>query len=116
MEATKPVIRGIKLGGTLRDKVSVICQLKFPPIPDNEFKTLLAVISFSTNNTLAITPDVSKQIKFEFTLTDTVFTTSLFRLEKKGFINRQGKTVIINPAFTEIDKLDKLVISFQSSE
>ncbi len=113
MDFIKPVIKGIEIDRSIQKKINVIVNLICDGLSDSELNTLESIIKHSSNNTLFITPIVSKYIQDEFGITSSSFSTSLHRLEKKGIIKRSGKTVMIHPYFKDIASLDKLVISFR---
>jgi len=106
------VIKGLTLGGETKIKVQTVCKVMFTDLPDSELNVLLALIKYSTNNSLFITLAVNKQIQAEFGLNDSLVSTALYRLSKKGIIAKSGKTISVHPAFSGIGELSKLVISF----
>lgn len=109
----KPLVKGLKINvATLDKKVEVLAKLISGDLAGTELNTLVSVIQYSTNNSLFITPDISKHIKKEYGIGQSAFSTSLFRLKKKGIIKMDGKTITIHPIFTSVISLDKLVISF----
>ena len=106
------MIRGIKVGGELKDKIGIICKVMFTDLPESEMNLLIALIKYSTNNSLFITTAINKQIQIEFGLNDSLVSTALYRLSKKGVIVKSGKTISVHPAFSGVLELEKLVISF----
>ena len=106
------MIKGLTLGGETKIKVQILCKVMFTDLPDSELNLLLALIKYSTNNSLFITLAVNKQIQAEFGLNDSLVSTALYRLSKKGIIAKSGKTISVHPAFSGIGELSKLVISF----
>lgn len=98
---------------SLKKKVDVVCKICFKQVlSETELDVLAAVILYSTNNSITITSDIGKQIKSEINITDTNFSTSLFRLEKKGVFSKDSKTITLHPAFTGMHDCDKIYISF----
>lgn len=114
MTETKPIIRGIKRPNTLKSKIDILLRVMFETLPEAELKTLTAIIEYSTNGAIAITADIGRQIRDAGGITESSFSTSLYRLEKKGIIKRSGKTVFLNPVFVGIGELDKFVVSFEA--
>jgi len=106
-----PVVRGISSGGTLRERVELVCKIAFTPLAEAELVTLCLLIEYSNNNQIALTPDIGKQVRGS-AVSESSFSTSLHRLEKKKVINRSGRTIIITPLLKDIGNWDKLVISF----
>jgi len=113
MEDTKKIIaRGLPLPNTLESKVGVMCGIKFGELAEGEMNVLLALVKYSSNNSLFMTALISKQIREENGMSDSGLSTAVFRLVKRGVIMRNGKTITLHPVFTNISELDKLVISF----
>ena len=113
MEETKKTIaRGITLDSELKTKVGVMCVIKFGELAEGEMNVLLALVKYSSNNSLFMTALISRQIRGENGMSDSGLSTAVFRLCKRGVIMRNGKTITLHPVFTNISELDKLVISF----
>lgn len=111
---SKPIIRGINIPGQiLHNKVKVLSNVICGGIADSEIIVLEAIIKYSTNNSLFITPIISKQIQTEFIISSSGFSTALFRLAEKGLIKKDSKTITLNPIFTGILTTDKYLISFK---
>lgn len=113
MEETKKTIaRGITLDSELKTKVGVMCGIKFGELAEGEMNVLLALVKYSSNNSLFMTALIARQIREENGMSDSGLSTAVFRLCKRGVIMRNGKTITLHPVFTNISELDKLVISF----
>jgi len=113
MEETKKTIaRGITLDSDLKTKVGVVSKIKFGELGEGEMNVLLALVKYSSNNSLFMTVSVSRQIRQENGMSDSGLSTAVFRLVKRGVVMRNGKTITLHPVFTNISDLDKLVISF----
>jgi len=98
---------------SLKKKVDVVCKICLTEsLSDTELCVLAAVILYSTNNSITITPDIGRQIKTDISISDTNFSTSLFRLEKKGVFTKTGRTITLHPAFTGIHDCDRISVSF----
>lgn len=109
----KPVIRGISIKGPLLyNKVKVLSKLICGDLAESELNALIAIVTYSTNNSIFITPIISKQIQDNFKLSSSSFSTALYRLGEKGLIKKDSKTVTLNPIFTGVSEMDKLIISF----
>lgn len=94
-------------------KVDIVTMVYFKQqLSDTELLVLAAVINYSTNNTITLTPEISKAMRNETGVSDTSFSTSLFRLEKKGLYTKAGRTIQLHPAFSNIHSMDKLSIIF----
>lgn len=113
----KPIIRRIPMhGDPLLNKVKLLSYIIADDLAGSELNVLIAVIKYCTNNSLFITPIISKQLQDEFGINTSLFSTSLFRLAKKGLIKKDSKTVYLNPIFTGCMEMDKLLVSFISDE
>lgn len=104
-------VRGIKVKRA--DRVKIITAIMFGVIPEGEMQTLEAVVKYSVNNTLAVSGGIGKEIKASMGISDTMFSTGLFRLEKRGIITKQGKTIMLHPVYKDIDLLNRFILSFQ---
>lgn len=100
-------------GDVLNRKLSFIVPI-FGGISGTELDILTLIIQYSTNNSICITSDLSKQLQIASGVTRSAFSTSLHRLEKKGIFNRTGKTITLHPVFNNIEKAEKLLITFSA--
>jgi len=108
------MIKGLQIKGKPADrKIETITKICFGQLADSELSLLKTIIDFSTNNSITITPELSKQILVAANLTQSSFGTSLHRLEKKGVLNSMGKTKNLHPVFNNILTWDKILISFE---
>ena len=115
MTENKPIIRSLPIkGNSILKKVEVVSKLIYGSLPYTELSALSAVVTYATNNSLFISPVISQQICLKFGLSKTGLSTSLLRLTEKGLIQKNSKTIIIHPAFLQIDTMDKLLISFSA--
>jgi len=113
MTENKPIIRSICIkGDILSKKIEVVSKLIYGDLPPNELNTLAAIITYQSNNSLFITPIISEQIRIKFGISKTGLSTSLHRLCEKKLIRKDGKTITLNPAFSGLNDMDKLLISF----
>ncbi|MFA7287607.1 MAG: hypothetical protein WC055_01890 [Melioribacteraceae bacterium] len=113
MSENKPVIRGITINGPLLlKKIEVLSKLYCGDLAVSELNTLAAIITYSNNNSLFISPIISRQLQKSFNITPSAFSTSLFRLSQKGLIKKDSKTVTLNPIFTGVMEMDRLLVSF----
>lgn len=78
----------------------------------SERALICKLMEYTINNTIALTIELSEQIRGG--MSGTSFNTGIFRLEKKRAIAKSGKTITLHPIFNNLDKLDQLVINFQS--
>lgn len=113
MEQNKPITRALIISGDkLRKKVEVVCGIKFSPLSAAELDVLVYIIAYSQNNNLFLSPDIAKQIKQNCSIKESSFTTSIFRLCKKGLMEKKGKTILLNKIFAGITEMDNLLIKF----
>jgi DNA-binding MarR family transcriptional regulator len=109
------MIKPIRLtGNQLELKVKCLSAICFGGCAEAELKALTCLIQYSTNNSICLTIDVSKQIIVSAGIGRSAFSTALFRLEKKGIIVRSGKTITLHPVFNKIDETEKILISFSA--
>lgn len=107
-------VKKFKVSGGTQKKAEVISKLVFKEsLSETELDVLAVILDYSTNNAVTLSLDISKQVKQQADVTDSSFSTSLYRLEQKGIIIRQGKTIQFHPAFSNIHAVDSLIISFQ---
>jgi hypothetical protein len=108
------MIKQIKLkGNSLQIKIKCIIELCFGGCSDSELEVMTWLLTYSTGNTITLSTETSRQIKQLAQVGPSAFTTSLFRMEKKGLINRTGKVIRLHPAFNNLDGADKILISFE---
>lgn len=107
-------VKGIKVSAG--ERVKLITLIRFGTIPEGEIKVLQAVLDFSNNNNLAISGGIGKQIKHSTGISDTVFSTGLFRLQKRGIITKKGKTIMLHPCYKDINELSRFIIQFEPAE
>lgn len=94
-------------------RLEIITRAMFGQLSEGELKLLNILISFSTNNSITLTPDLSKQAVSAAGITYSSFGTSIHRLEKKGVISSSGKTKILHPIFNGFNELDGMLINFK---
>jgi DNA-binding MarR family transcriptional regulator len=106
-------VKKFKLNGTTEKRADVICKIFFKQtLPDTELRVLAVILDYSQNNEITITLEVAKQAKLAADVTDTNFSTALFRMEKKGLFSKVGKTITFHPVFNKIHETERIVISF----
>lgn len=102
----------ITLPASLSVKIKTICLMFGHELSAAEFKTLQGLVEVSESNNLFLSVATSSHIKEKFSLTESAFNTSVFRLNKKRLIIRNGKTINLSPMFNNIGQLENLVINF----
>lgn len=111
------MIKPIKLkGSSLQVKCKCILELCFSGCSDSELEILALLIQYSTNNSITLTVDLARQIRQSAGVGESSFSTHLFRLDKKGIMVRQGKTITFHPIFNKIQETEKLLITFVGEE
>ena len=107
------MIKGIKLPGeAINKKIYIVTHSCFGATSESELKLLRVIIDFATNNSITLTPEVSKQIISAAGISSSLFSTSIHRLEKKGILNSMGKTKNLHPVYKDILIWEKILISF----
>lgn len=94
------------------DRVGYAARVMFPPLSESELSLLKILIDYSSQNTITLSADLSRQIIAATGLKETTFNVSLHRLEKKGVIRSTGKTKTLHPIFKDINECKGLLISF----
>jgi hypothetical protein len=111
------MIKPIRLtGDVLSLKVKCLVNICFGGCAETELKSLTYLIQYSTNNSICLSIDISKQICSSAGIGRSAFGTALSRLESKGVIVRSGKTVTFHPVFNNIEVAEKILISFSADE
>jgi hypothetical protein len=111
------MIKKIKLKGSpLQIKIRTISSVCFEKISDSELQTLISLLEYEVAGCTTLTIEVAKQIRSTAGISDSNFNTSLFRLEKKGVIKRNGKTVMFHPVFNNVREFTGLLINFESAD
>lgn len=108
-------VKKFKIKGATEKKADILCKIYFnSSLSDTELKVLAVILDYSTNNSITLTPDIGRQIKNEAAISETSFSTSLFRLEKKGAFTKQSRTITFHPVFSNIHTTEKVIITFES--
>jgi len=106
-------VKKFKLKGTTEKRADVICKIFFKQsLPDTELRVLAVILDYSQNNSITITLEVARQAKLAADVTDTNFSTSLFRMERKGLFSKVGKTINFHPVFNAIHETERIVVTF----
>lgn len=106
-------IKKFKTSNNTNKKAEMLVKICFNvSLSRVELEVLAVIVDFSTNNSLAITLDIAKQIKNLLGISDSSFSTALFRLQEKGVIGKTGKTVTLHPSFNNIHTTEGILISF----
>lgn len=108
------MIKGLTIKNSeLKHKVNALCVLKFKGVSATEEAVLCFLVAVSINNSVALTIDISAQIKQDLGISASSLATCLFRLQEKDIIKKSGKVVTLNPIFNNINEMQKLLITFQ---
>lgn len=96
----------------LKLKIRVIGDLIFGSLSDKEIHLLTHLIGYSINNSMGISPEVSRQFKQQMNITQSDFNVTMHRLDKKGVIVKSGKAITLHPIFHNLNEVDNLIIKF----
>jgi hypothetical protein len=96
----------------LKNKLNVLNAIQGRFLSETETSVLMGFISFSTNNCLTMSVEITKQIKSEYGLSTSNFNTSVHRLEEKGAYKKEGKTIYLNPLYNNITETTGILIQF----
>lgn len=108
------MVKKFKMKSSTEKKAEILCKIFFnSSLSDTELKVLAVILDYSTNNSITLTPDIGRQIKNEAAISETSFSTSLFRLEKKGIFSKVSRTITFHPVFSNIHTTERIVINFE---
>lgn len=108
------MIKSIKLPVNRADKIDILTKICFDPISDSELRLLKVLIDFSTNNSITLTQEVSKQVLEAAAIGQSLFNTSIHRLQKKCILIANGKTKTLHPIYNNINDWDKLLLNLSN--
>jgi predicted transcriptional regulator len=94
-------------------KLRVINSLRLVNLSDTESAVLAELIDNSSNNITTLTIELNKQIRAKLNMNPSLFNTCIHRLQEKGTLKKEGKTLILNPLYNNLSDITQIVISFQ---
>ncbi len=94
----------------LSDKVNILSSLQKISLSDNESAVLAEIIELSSGNIVALSVHITKQIRNKLSISASLFNTSLHRLEQKGTMKKEGKTIILNPLYNQLTVVTEILI------
>ena len=100
---------------TTAGKVGIISALQQINLSDNESAVMAQLIEYSNNNSITLSVYLSKEIRDKLSITATSFNTSIHRLEQKGTIKKEGRTIILNPLYNRLIDVTEILISVPNS-
>lgn len=98
---------------TLQKKVSLISSIAGITLSEAESALLAEVIELSSNNQILLSPNVSSHIRAKLNITQSSFGTSLFRLEQKQAIKKNGRNLILHPLYKDILSVTEVLIKLE---
>lgn len=98
-------------GDPQKEKVRLFCWLRFGGLPNSELNILLELIYMSVNNQLVMEIKTGRSIRTKLNMSQSLLSTNLYRLEQKGIINKNGRTITILPLFSGLDD-EPILIKF----
>lgn len=96
-------------------KIEILTYIAFGYVSDTELNVLRLIIAYSTHNSMSVDINISSTISSSLKITNSAFNTTLFRLNKRGVIRKQGKLITLSPVYSKIEDMDKLLISFEAA-
>lgn len=102
--------------GFIKSCIKTICTIRGQELSDSELSVLLSLIKYNNNNSLTLDVHLSRQIREELGIGQSLFGTSVSRLESKKCIRKEGKVIMLDPAFNRISEWKELVIRDSSAE
>lgn len=97
---------------TTKQKLLVLNALQSRYLSDIELAVLAEIVDFSSSGTITLTVAITKQIRGVLGIGTSAFNTAVFRLSEKNAIKKEGKTIVLNPLFNNINDLSGVLISF----
>lgn len=97
----------------IKSCVKTICTLRNTDLSDSELSVLLLLIKYSNNNSLTLDVHLGRQIREGLSIGQSLFGTSIARLESKKCIRKEGKVIMLDPAFNRISEWKELVIRLE---
>jgi hypothetical protein len=94
----------------LKLKIRVIGDLIFGSLSDKEIDLLTHLIGYSINNSMGISPEVSRQFKEQMNIRQSDFNVTMHRLDKKRAIAKSGKVITLHPIFHNLNEAENLII------
>ena len=102
----------IKLEGVPEDVyTTIICKIKFKITSDTEIFVMQSLVKSCTNLSITLNKEYNKHIAAEVGITTNLLSTTIHRLEKHGCIRRMDKTVLIHPAFQDLQTTKGIVFT-----
>ncbi len=84
-------------GDPIKEKVKLFCYIRFGGLPNSELNLLLELLYLSVNNQLVFDIPTSRKVRNTLNMSQSLISTNLYRLQEKGVINKNGKTITILP-------------------
>ena len=94
----------------IKSCIKTICTLRNSELSESESAVVSSLIKYSTNNSLTLDVHLSRQIREELKMGQSLFGTCINRIEKKKCIRKEGKVIILDPVFNSISDWKDLVI------
>jgi len=108
------MIRKIKpIDPTLLNKVMVLNRMVNISLSDSESAVLAELLSYSTGNALTLTPEITKQMRSNTSMAPSLFNTCMHRIEQKGAIKKEGKTIMLSPIYNNMENITGLLVEFK---
>jgi hypothetical protein len=109
-----------KLRKTIKGKASdalfILSYLYFQVTNEKELKVIEEIIKLSEAGPVVLSKELRELILNSAEITDTNLSTILHRLEKKGAIKKDGKTIYLPPVFNKFYNIAELVVRIQEPE
>ena len=98
-------------------KIKLICDVKFGGVSESELAVLHQVLRLALNGGLTVTREISKQMVDETGLSESVISTNLHRLSKKGLFDKSGRVITaISGLFKDIFDTEGYLFIFKAEE
>lgn len=99
----------------IRSCIKTICTLRDQELSDSELSVMVLLIKYSNNNSVNLDVHLARQIREELKIGQSLLGTCINRIERKKYIRKDGKVIMIDPTFNNIGEWGELVIRLDSA-
>lgn len=101
-----------RLSKDIATKIIMTAAVQGHTLSSSELIVLKELVLISDGMPMYISSGISADIKQRTGLSESAYSTSLFRLKKKKLIAQDGKTISLNAGFNGLSKLENLILEF----
>jgi hypothetical protein len=104
--------KAIKVNYSSAEKVRLLSFIAKITLSDTELLILTELIECSTNNTITLSAENNKQICQRLAIKEGSFNVCVLRLYKKKALARDGKNIILNPIYRDLEGTTEVLLRF----